>query len=180
MENPLRTAWYRRYNAWLEEKRPFLDQHNFREGLQGYPHIVNRSVPWTPWASLEKPLQEARLALVSSCGAYIAGEQEPFDAHNPLGDTTYRTLPWTLDPARLRLAHEHYDHTAADQDINTVLPLDRLQELARDGSIGGLVDPIFTTSGYVLDAWAIAEGTAREIAYRLADAGADAALLVPV
>ncbi|MBI4328548.1 MAG: hypothetical protein HY685_01620 [Chloroflexi bacterium] len=180
MEDPQRGEWYRRFAAWLEQTRPYLEQHNFKEGLAGYPHIVNRSVPWTPWERMEKPLSQARLALVSSCGAYVEGEHEPFDAHNYLGDPTHRTLSWNTDRSRLRIAHEHYDHAAAEQDLNCVLPLDRLQEMRAEGMVGELVEPVYTMSGYALDAWAVRERTAQPIAYRLAEAGAEAALLVPI
>ncbi|MBM3946535.1 MAG: hypothetical protein FJ315_03930, partial [SAR202 cluster bacterium] len=179
MEDPRRAEWYKRFDAWLEAHRPFLEQHNFREGLEGYIAtlaFVNRSVPWTPWEKLGKPLSEARLAFVSSCGAYIAGEQDPYDAHNYMGDTTYRTLPWDVDKSRIRIAHEHYDHTAVDQDLSSVLPLDLLKELKDQGAIGELVEPVYVFSGYLLDVWKFKETSAREIAYRIVQSGADSVL----
>src|SRR5262249_32271246 len=43
-----------------------------------------------PWATLRRPVRQSRVALISTGGAYIAGEQEPF---NTDGDTSLRVIP---------------------------------------------------------------------------------------
>lgn len=55
---------------------------------------------------------------------------------DPDGDPTTRILPGAPDADALRITHDYYDHSEADRDVNCVLPLDRLRDLAADGVIG--------------------------------------------
>jgi hypothetical protein len=50
--------------------------------------------------------------------------------------SSLRQIPSTSDPANLSIAHAHYDHSEADQDINCVFPLARLLELEVEGFVG--------------------------------------------
>jgi hypothetical protein len=84
------------------------------------------------------------------------------------------------DLAGSSLAHEHYAHSAAEADRDSVFPLDRLRELASSGEIGGLTDTHYSLSGYMPD-WA--EGVdafAPALAEQVIWQQPDAALLVPV
>jgi D-proline reductase (dithiol) PrdB len=60
-----------------------------------------------------------------------------------------------------------------------IFPIERLQELAREGVVGGLTENFFSFIGYNMDA----ERLERTLAERLADAveadGADAVLMSP-
>jgi D-proline reductase (dithiol) PrdB len=80
------------------------------------------------------PLSALRVALISSGGVYCADDL-PFDMTSHAGDDSFRWIPAATESQRLRFAHDHYDHTDADQDPNCVLPIDRLRELAADGVI---------------------------------------------
>jgi D-proline reductase (dithiol) PrdB len=64
------------------------------------------------------------------------------------------------------------------QDINTVLPLDRLAELARDGVIGSVASHHYSFMG-ATDPRGM-EDEARELAGRLKADKVDSVLLVPV
>lgn len=164
---------------WLEQERPALERRDWTAAFKTYPRL-NLAAEAMPWAAFDGAAAPARLALVSSGGVYIDGEQEPFEAADPYGDYSWRSIPLDTAPGCLALAHDHYDHAAAWQDINTVYPLERLRDLIRAGDLGGVVDPAFSFMGYQPD-WTVVQDT---LAPSLADAVAaqrpDAALLVPV
>lgn len=167
-----------RYQEWLARVRPRLDAGDFRSSFaDGYPYAAAED---TPWAPLRTPLDRATIGLVSTAGLYVVGEQAPFDAENPEGDTSYRQFPVETGRERLAIAHTHYDHTAAEQDLNVVLPVERLRQLAAEGLIGGVGPTVYSISGYATPWHEIADETAPAIAEGLTRDGVDAALLVPV
>ncbi len=92
-------------------------------------------VPLPPLASLNGPVSEATVALVTAGGVHLA-DQTPFDMQDPDGDGSFRIIPRRTPRVDLRITHDYYDHGAADEDVNCVLPLDRLEELCRAGVIG--------------------------------------------
>lgn len=171
------SAWSERYAAWLDQARSHLEAARWKEAFAaGYPFVEPRH---TPWAPVSRPLSETRLAVVSTAGFYVRGEQAPFRAEHYEGDPSYRVLPDDVEPARLAIAHDHFDHAAAEADWNVVLPLDHLRRMVLDGSLGA-VGPIFSISGYCTDAAELCRTTAPGIAAAVRSAGCDAALLVPV
>jgi len=165
--------------SWLEEQRPALEQADWGVAFRGYPalDLTGEPVPWTPFTG---DPAAARIALVTSAGVFVQGRQEPFDAANPYGDLSSRPIPLATPPARLGLAHEHYDHAAAARDLNVVYPVDRLRELAQAGMIGAVLDPSFSVMGYNPDWAAVQETCAPALADQVAALRPDAALLVPV
>ena len=165
------------YATWLDEVKPLLDEANWKTAFAGYPHVVNDSAPWTPF---EKPLAECRVGLVTTAGMYIAGEQEPFDAANIEGDITHRELPHDVPVDRLAIAHDHYDHRYAELDPNSVHPVDRLHELAEEGTIGELISPVISISGYIPPAHRLVSETIPKIVAAMHGAKADLVLQVPV
>ena len=70
--------------------------------------------------------------------------------------------------------------TAAEQDLNVVLPAERPQQLAEEGLVGGLGPTAYSISGYATRWHEIRDATAPAIAEGLRRDGIDAALLVPV
>ena len=79
------------------------------------------------------PLEEATVAVVTTAGLRTAGQQGWGDQ-----DQSFRVLPGA--DRDLRLAHRsaNFDRTGMVADINVVLPVDRLAELASDDVIGGV------------------------------------------
>jgi D-proline reductase (dithiol) PrdB len=98
-------------------------------------NIARKCVPFTPY---DKELQSATVTIVSATGVFLP-DQQPFPEEDP-GDVTYRIIPGDTDVASFRITHHHYDHSEADADPNIVFPLASLQELARQGVIGGVND----------------------------------------
>lgn len=167
----------RQYRDWLASAKPLLEAHDYPTAFKSYPFVQNTHAPWTPVA---KPLPESLVALVSTGGFYVRGEQEPFDAANIEGDISYRTFSRTLPPSRLGIAHDHFSHRYAEADINTILPLDHLSDFERDGVIGECEDTVYSITGYLTDTVAFMRTTAQEIAQRLQATQVDAALIIPV
>ncbi len=93
--------------------------------------MSRKCVPYTPVASA---LSEMKIALVSSTGVYLDG-QEAYADHN---DDTFRVLPGDFDPKHAHIKHGHYDSSEAEKDLNCVFPIDRLRELAAEGVIKGV------------------------------------------
>jgi len=107
-----------------------------------YRWADNREAP-VPWTPLERPLAQCRVALASSGGVYVDG-QEPFGLDD---DTSIRVVPADIDTSRLRVAHFGYPMGDARSDPNCVFPIDRMRELAAAGVIGSLARSALTFMG---------------------------------
>lgn len=146
--------------------------------LKAYPWRRIDPVPWTP---LRKPLAESRLALISSAGFILPG-QERFQGNLAGGDGSFREIPAGVDVASLADAHrsDSFDHTGMDSDPNLAFPIDRLRELAAAGRIGEVNHRHLSFMGSITAPGRLMRDHAPEAARRLREDGVDAALLVPV
>ena len=129
-----------------------------------------------------RPLHERRVAIVSTAGLHLR-DDPPFalrsgDAADFPGD--YRVIPGDATAADLLMSHMsvNFDRTGFQQDWNVVFPLDRLQELAAAGRIGGVASFHYSFMGAAPPAQL--ETHARGLAGLLHRDGVDAVLLVPV
>ncbi|MEW5869538.1 MAG: glycine/sarcosine/betaine reductase selenoprotein B family protein [Chloroflexota bacterium] len=110
-----------------------------------------REIPWTP---LRHPPSECTVALISSAGLALKTDR-PFDQAgeraNPWwGDPSFRVLPKDATGADVNLYHMHINPHLVEQDLNTLLPLQRLQELETGGEIRASSDHHYTYMGYTL------------------------------
>lgn len=151
---------------WLAAR--WARTHRFVEG---------EGIPWTP---LQKPLAETVIALVTTAGVHLKTEP-PFDMDDPQGDPSFRAIPSDIGKDALTITHTYYDHSAADRDINVVLPLDRLRELKVEGLIGGIAPFVYSCMGHIdgphLQTFIME--TAPEVARRLKRDGAGGVFLTP-
>jgi D-proline reductase (dithiol) PrdB len=145
--------------------------------LRSYAAAAVGEIPWTP---LTKPLAACSIALVSTAGVHLRS-QAPFDMDDPDGDPSYRLIPRDTPRNALTITHDYYDHRDADRDLNIVLPLDRLAELARAGAIGAVAPRHFSFMGHIdkHHIQTLRERTAPEVAQALREDGVDAVLLTP-
>lgn len=92
---------------------------------------THTDTPWTPGV----PMAEQRVAIVSTAGLQRAGDR-PFD----FDSDDYRVIPGDVDPATILMSHisSDFDRSGFQQDINVVLPLQRLQEMAAEGEIASV------------------------------------------
>ena len=132
--------------------------------------LARRAIPYTPFA---RDLSDTTIALVSTAGVHLK-TQEPY---NTDGDGSYRVIPSDTNVADLMVTHTHYDHTAADQDINVVFPIERLRELVADGTIKGLNTEFFGMMGYTLKMKQVLDETGPEIAKKVERSATDLVLL---
>ena len=170
-------AYGEEYPNWLERNRSALEVKDWGSAFGDYPVLIYGDCPWAP---MEKPLSSSRLGLLSTAGVYMKDDQPPFDAENIEGDWRFRELDITADKSDLAIAHTHFDHKYADADLNSVLPLDRLQDLVTEGVIGSLAPKAMSISGYCLRPDLIWEHTAPAIVAKMKEMEVDALLHIPV
>jgi D-proline reductase (dithiol) PrdB len=127
-----------------------------------------------PWVT-GPALAERRVAMVSSAGLNLRGDR-PFLP----GSAGFRTIPDGVDPGDVLMSHVsvNYDRTGFQQDLNVILPLDRLRELVADGVVGGVASAHYSFMG-ATDPRKM-ESKARQLAGILKDDGVDAVVLLPV
>jgi D-proline reductase (dithiol) PrdB len=137
------------------------------------------------WAPFEKRLAEAQIAVLTSAGLYLDG-QEPFDgerekAEPTWGDPTHRVLPSSLDGAGLGMMHLHLNHEDVLADPEIALPLAGLATLAAEGRIGSVAPRHVSVMGYQqagLEVWR--HETVPAIVELFRDQGTDGLILAPV
>ena len=128
-----------------------------------------------PFVRPNKPLEECRLALVTTGGVHLP-EDTRFDIDDPLGDCSYREIP--TGAQTLTWTHAYYAPDRAD-DLDAVFPLWTLIGLVEEGAVGELNHRHFSFMGAIHDPEPLARKTAPEVAGKLADDGVDAVLLTP-
>ena len=146
-----------------------------------------------PIAQLTKPLSDSRVALLTSSGHFVAGDDpEPLgvvgmtqeEAEARIGEfmreaPALSEIPIDTPPEQLRVRHGGYPVESVTADHQVALPLGHLRSLAAEGAIGEVASTAYSFVG------AASQGRIRKDvgpawAQRLADDGADAVLLVPV
>jgi hypothetical protein len=105
-----------------------------------------------PFIPLAKPLNQTRLALITSTGHFVAGDDpRPFgveamtqeEAMTRINEFTSSApqlshIPLDTPAGQLRVRHGGYDIRGAQADHNVLFPTERLRELAAEGVIGAL------------------------------------------
>ena len=138
-----------------------------------------------PWASVRKPLSESKVALLSTAGLSMRGD-EPFDMEyerqNPTrGDSSWRRLSSDATAATIEANHLHIDTGYIERDLNVALPLDRLREAVAEGEVGALADSHYSIMGFQgNDSSKLVNESAPEIAAAMKSEEVDLALLAPV
>jgi D-proline reductase (dithiol) PrdB len=145
-----------------------------------------------PFAPLGKPLREATVALLTTTGHFVAGDDpQPFGVVDMSQEEAERRInefpkhpihlaeiPAETATAQLRVRHGGFDTRGAIQDPNVVFPLEHLRALAAAGEIGAVAPRAFSFVGNVSQVRLLKE-SGPEWVERLRADGADGALLVP-
>lgn len=164
------------YEKWVEESMPDYLAGNVKEVIKKYPLIVSEDVPWTAYSGSPS---EQTFAIVTSGGFYLKDRQPPFDTVSIHGDPSFREIPRTVRPDQLGIAHAHYDHSLAEQDINVIFPIQRFIELERENIVGRVADTHYSFS-YVNDAVSLVTETVPKLISRVKAAKVDVLFMVPV
>lgn len=129
-----------------------------------------------PWKR-PPPLREARVALITTAGLHRAGDKA-FSFGEDSSD--YRVIGADTPPGDLVMSHlsVNFDRTGFQQDVNVVFPLERLKELAADGTIGSVAayHYAFMGAARIRDL----QPKAKQLAAFLKQDRVDAVLLTPV
>ena len=145
-----------------------------------------------PFAPLTKPIDQARLTLLTSSGHYVDGDDpEPFGIANlTQGDVIERIdeflkeppdlseVPFSTPLEKIRVRHPGYDIEGAKRDHNVNFPLDSLLRLSALGKIN-LYPNAYSFVGACLQT-PLRKRVAPNWASDFKQKGVDAVLLVPV
>jgi len=136
--------------------------------------LVSPSFDTAPFVT-GPPLSRRRIAILSSAALIARG-----DACFPPGSGEVRFLPAATPAGELLMSHIsiNFDRAGFQRDLNTVYPIDRLRELAADGTIGAVAGTHYSVMGST-DPAAMAD-SADVIAASCREDGTDAILLCPV
>jgi D-proline reductase (dithiol) PrdB len=121
------------------------------------------------------PLSEATVAIVTSASLH-----HPDDDDFAPSDAGYRVLSGDRRDYVLGHWSPNFDATGFALDINTVFPIDRLDELAASGVIGAVATEHLAYAGNQFDLSAIRMDSGPAGAKRMRAAGVDIVLLTPV
>ncbi|NFD30257.1 D-proline reductase (dithiol) protein PrdB [Clostridium botulinum] len=132
--------------------------------------------PVTPppvWAPLTKALKDCKVGFATAGGIHIK-TQEPFKT---AGDFTYRIIPSDTPSSELMVTHGGFDNSDINKDVNAMLPIDRLHELAKEGFIGSVSPVLIGFMGGGGNVQKFREETGPAIAKIFKDEGVDIVLL---
>ena len=121
------------------------------------------------------PLSEATVALVTTASLHHA-DQEDFSPT----DIGYRILDGSRRDYQTGHWSPNFDAVGFAYDMNTVLPLDRLDELAAKGVIGRVADQHLSYSGNQFDLTGVRMDSGPAGAKWMKDQGVDVVLFTPI
>ncbi len=144
------------------------------------------------FAPLSKPLSQSKVALFTSSGHFVHGD-DPM----PLGEAqltqeeaaarvgeflretpVLSTIPGDIDIADLAVRHPGYDIRSAQRDANVSFPVETLREAVADGRIGSLTEELLSFPGAT--SHLRLKKLLPEWVKKVQDLDADVALLIPV
>jgi len=137
-----------------------------------------------PWSPLAKPISQCTVSIVSSAAVALKTDQ-PFDQEierrDPWSsDPSYRVLPRATATGDARVYHLHINTSFARQDLNCVMPLERLCQLEALGEIARSAPSHYSYVGYTVRPEALLRDTVPRIIGQLRQEQVDAVILVPV
>jgi len=171
-------GWRDKFTSWVGFAKPLMQQGKGKEAFGKYPWFTTEGDPFT---KLEQPASQTRFGLITTGGYSIEGEQEPMRGYPTFGDEVPQTrgIPLDVDRSKLTINHPGYDHRFAEEDINANLPLDRLNELVENGTIGSLSEETLVLMGLQPNVEPLLKETIPEIVAAFQADDVQAALLVP-
>ena len=159
---------------------------------RGYDRAGSYSYDDGAFAPLHKPLAESKVALITSSGHFVDGDDpKPFGVENMSHEEaqarindflreepTLSFIPADTPNERLRIIHGGYPVRSAENDPNVALPIDHMRDLAAEGVIG-----TFTGAYSFVGACSqmrLLRKTGPQWVERLQSENIDAAILAPV
>jgi D-proline reductase (dithiol) PrdB len=128
----------------------------------------------TPWMPLRKELRACKLGMVTT-SALRSTKQEPFRIDRARGSAEYREISihsiksgYTFDLG--------FESSEARRDLNTLVPIDPLIDLAERRIVRELDETLYSFVGHCED-WDALRGSVSEVAGKLLASGVDAVLI---
>lgn len=164
-----------------------VNSYRFLDGVTGrmMKHWAGLSAPGEiPWTPLARPISRCTISLVSSAAVALKSDR-PFDQQierqDPWSsDPSYRVLPRATRTSDVGVYHLHINTAFAQQDLNCVMPIERLNQLEALGEIGHSAPSHYSFMGYTLRPDALLRRAVPAIISRLRQEQVDAVVLVPV
>ena len=159
--------------------------------------VYSSATTWTyaegPFVRLSKSLSASTLALLTSSGHFVKGDDpEPFglanmtqeEAQTRIDDflktsPVLSSIPVSTRTENLRVRHPGYDIRSSQADPNVTFPLQHLRELQQEGIIGDLGSHAYSFVGACAQLRLLNE-TGPQWVMKLHEEAIDAVLLVPV
>ena len=135
---------------------------------------VFRDTPVTP---LSKPLNKCKVALITTGGLHLWSD-EPFNMNIMDGDCSFRKIPAGIRVEEMHIAHKWYNHKFINTDLNCVLPIDRMREYVKKGTIGSLSEEHYSFMGHIYDTEPLLKSS-KKLGRILKESGVDIAFLTP-
>ena len=133
------------------------------------PHYAD-TPPTTPLAAAQR-----HVAIVSTAGFIVRGERPMLSS-----ETGYRAIAATVDDGDILCSHvsTNFDRTGFQQDLNVMLPRDRLRDLQQQAVIGKAADTHYAFMGATSPEKL--EDKARELGRSMLALGVNTVVLAPV
>ena len=133
------------------------------------PHYAD-TPPTTPAAAAQR-----HVAIVSTAGFIVRGERPMLS-----NETGYRAISASVNDGDILCSHvsTNFDRTGFQQDLNVMLPRDRLRELEQQGVIGKAADIHYAFMGATSPEKL--EHKARELGRSMLALGVNTVVLAPV
>lgn len=137
-------------------------------------------IPWTP---MKKPLSQTAIALVTSAGISLK-KDPPFDMERekrePIwGDRSYRVIPRETTEEEIEVNHLHINTNYIKQDINVILPLNRMEEFEREKIIGRFALSAYSFYGFQWENTEFLKEAVEPISKKMKSEGVEAVLMTP-
>jgi D-proline reductase (dithiol) PrdB len=149
-------------DAFDDGKLSKISDHVFDWQVKSYTRTKkNFTYDEGPFTPLPKPVAQSRLALMTSSGHFVAGDDpEPFGVADMTQQQAIErieefvkeapalsSIPMDTSNDQLRVRHGGYDIRSARADPNVTLPLEILRELDGDKIIGDLARQAYSFVG---------------------------------
>ena len=140
---------------------------------RGFISNLDLPVADDPSSTRPAPAKERRISIVSTAAVHKR-EDKPFSWLAK----DYRAFHKTDRDLVMTHVAVEFDRSAWQQDLNTIVPLDRLEEMASDGEIGSVADEHYSFMG-AADPVTM-EKSARQAAARMKQDGVNTVFLIPI
>ena len=140
---------------------------------RGFISNLDLPVVDDPSCTQPVPANKRRISIVSTAALHRRGDK-PFSWLAK----DFRTFDKTDRDLVMTHVAVEFDRSAWQQDLNTIIPLERLEEMADDGEIGSVAEEHYSFMGATPPT--VMEPIARDLANVLKADNVDAVVLVPV